>query len=92
MQAFICTTCGTQYAPTAEPPAVCTICEEERQFVPPAGQTWTVLDRLAKSHYPIFRYQGELLAVGIMLPSASTSALSWFRSRKASCCGTASAS
>jgi glyoxylase-like metal-dependent hydrolase (beta-lactamase superfamily II) len=66
MQAFICTTCGTQYAPTAEPPAACSICEEERQYVPPAGQTWTVLDRLARSHYPTFRYQGELMAVGIM--------------------------
>jgi hypothetical protein len=66
MPAFICTTCGTQHAPTTEPPAACLICEEERQYLPPTGQSWTVLDRLARSHYPIFRYQGELLAVGIM--------------------------
>ena len=38
MPAFICITCGTQYAPTSTPPAACLICDEERQFVPPSGQ------------------------------------------------------
>lgn len=65
MTAFICTTCGTQYADSAEPPAACVICEEERQFVLPTGQAWTTLERLRHTHMPIFRYEGELLAVGI---------------------------
>ena len=30
------------------PPAQCTICEEERQYVPPEGQSWTTLDALAQ--------------------------------------------
>jgi hypothetical protein len=31
MPNFICTTCGTQYAESDQPPASCTICEEPRQ-------------------------------------------------------------
>ena len=45
MQAFICTACGTQYPPSASRSARCTICEDERQFVPLAGQSWTTLSR-----------------------------------------------
>ena len=47
MPAFICSTCGTQYAPTEKPPAACPICDDERQYVPPPGQGWTTLDTLA---------------------------------------------
>ena len=43
MQGFICTACGTQYPPSNAPPSQCTICEDERQFIPPRGQTWTTL-------------------------------------------------
>jgi hypothetical protein len=48
MPAYICTTCGTQYAPTPQPPASCPICLDERQYVTPAGQSWTTLDVLAR--------------------------------------------
>ena len=37
MDAFICTACGMQYAPSSSPPPHCAICEEERQYVPPGG-------------------------------------------------------
>jgi rubrerythrin len=47
MPAFICTTCGTQYEPSDQPPAACPICDDERQYVTPAGQSWTTLDSLA---------------------------------------------
>jgi hypothetical protein len=47
MPAFICNTCGTQYAPTEQPPASCPICDDERQYVTPAGQSWTTLGALA---------------------------------------------
>lgn len=66
MDAFICTTCGTQYEPSAAPPACCVICEEERQFVLPAGQSWTTLKRLERSHMPAFRDEAGLVGVGIM--------------------------
>jgi hypothetical protein len=48
MPAFICTTCGTQYEPSEKPPAACPICDDERQYVTPAGQSWTTLDALGK--------------------------------------------
>jgi glyoxylase-like metal-dependent hydrolase (beta-lactamase superfamily II) len=44
--AFICRTCGVQYAPTETPPAACPICEDERQYVGWNGQQWTTLDAL----------------------------------------------
>jgi hypothetical protein len=50
MPCFICSACGTQYAESASPPAQCLICEEERQYVPERGQTWSTLDALAQSH------------------------------------------
>ncbi len=41
----LCSTCGTQFPP-ADPPEVCPICADERQYLPPGGQRWTTLDRL----------------------------------------------
>src|SRR5437764_1400178 len=55
MHAFICTACGTQYAPSEAQPRRCTICEDERQYVPPGGQSWTTLETLASSHRNSFR-------------------------------------
>lgn len=46
MPNFICTTCGTQYAESDQPPAACAICQDERQYVKATGQQWTTLERL----------------------------------------------
>lgn len=43
MKPFICKTCGTQFSETQEPPSSCPICEDERQYVHPDGQSWTRL-------------------------------------------------
>lgn len=64
MPAFICTACGMQYAPSAGPPAQCRVCEDERQFTPPGGQSWTTLEQLAVRHCNAFR-QHEPGLVGI---------------------------
>jgi hypothetical protein len=65
MDAFICTACGTQYPPSAGPPAQCTICEDERQFVPPGGQGWTTLARLAGGHFNAYReHEPGLIGIG----------------------------
>src|SRR6266571_5082556 len=64
MDAFICPTCGTQYAPSAAPPKACIICEEERQFVLPTGQSWTTLPRLCRTHMPTFRDEAGMLGIG----------------------------
>jgi glyoxylase-like metal-dependent hydrolase (beta-lactamase superfamily II) len=37
----ICVTCGTQYETSGGPPALCPICEDDRQYVNPDGQQWT---------------------------------------------------
>jgi glyoxylase-like metal-dependent hydrolase (beta-lactamase superfamily II) len=64
MDAFICTACGTQYPPGNAAPQTCTICEEERQYVPPRGQTWTTAGALAASHFNSWR-QHEPGVIGI---------------------------
>jgi glyoxylase-like metal-dependent hydrolase (beta-lactamase superfamily II) len=49
--AYICRTCGVQYAERDNPPAQCDICMDERQYVPPQGQQWATLDELkAEGH------------------------------------------
>jgi len=47
--AFICRTCGVQYAPSMQPPERCPICEDERQYVGWNGQRWaTMADLIAE--------------------------------------------
>ena len=65
MPNFICTACGTQYAESPQPPAECKICEEERQYVPPHGQTWTTLEVLRQDHINAWReYEPGITGVG----------------------------
>jgi hypothetical protein len=65
MPAFICTTCGAQFARSDSPPARCTICEEERQYVPPSGQSWIAPAQLAVRHANSFRqHEPGLIGVG----------------------------
>lgn len=47
---FVCLTCGTQHAPSAEPPEGCPICLDERQYVGYGGQRWTTLAELTGEH------------------------------------------
>jgi hypothetical protein len=64
-RAFICTACGTQYPPSDAPPAQCTICEDERQYVPPTGQSWTTLDALGAGHFNVFReHEQGIIGIG----------------------------
>jgi hypothetical protein len=50
MTIYLCATCGTSYPETAEPPAHCPICEDERQYLPASGQGWLSREQLAKGH------------------------------------------
>jgi hypothetical protein len=50
VQAFICKTCGTQFAETERPPDHCPICTDERQYVGWGGQQWTTLAEM-QGHY-----------------------------------------
>jgi len=65
MQAFICTTCGTQYPPAGKPPPNCPICDDERQYVPPSGQGWTTQDKLAIGHVNGWHeYEPGIIGIG----------------------------
>ncbi|MBN9510497.1 MAG: MBL fold metallo-hydrolase [Alphaproteobacteria bacterium] len=65
MPAFICATCGTQFAPAAAPPRSCPVCEDERQFVPAGGQRWITLTDLAVGHNNAWRqHERDLLGIG----------------------------
>jgi uncharacterized Zn-finger protein len=46
---IICSTCGT-YFRVETAPAVCTICADERQYVPEAGQSWISPAGLHREH------------------------------------------
>src|SRR5262249_18585925 len=66
MPNFICTTCGTQYAETDQPPAGCPICQDERQYIKVTGQNWTTLDRLRLIHRNSLKFKEPgLIGIGI---------------------------
>jgi glyoxylase-like metal-dependent hydrolase (beta-lactamase superfamily II) len=65
MPRFICQTCGTQHAESAEPPALCRICSDERQYVGWGGQRWTTHEALAVAHRLRIEPDGDLLGIGI---------------------------
>jgi len=49
--AFICKTCGVQHAAGKEPPALCLICNDERQYVGWEGQQWTTIAEMQAAAY-----------------------------------------
>jgi hypothetical protein len=55
MSYYICTTCGTQHPASAEPPAHCPICEDDRQYIGWNGQSWTTMEALKKDHHNLIR-------------------------------------
>ena len=66
MPNFICTTCGTQYAESDQPPAACAICQEERQYVKVTGQQWTTLERLRLTNRNSIKFKEPgLIGIGI---------------------------
>src|SRR5436309_3961396 len=71
MPNFICTTCGTQYAESGQPPAACAVCQDERQYVKATGQQWTTLDRLRRTNRNSIRFEEPgLIGIGIDPPFA----------------------
>lgn len=67
MPNYICTTCGNEYAASEQPPRHCPICEDERQYVNPAGQSWTTLEAIQKEHHNQIRtLEPGLLEIGTM--------------------------
>jgi len=50
MPNYICTTCGVQYPQRQEALVDCLICNEERQYVNPLGQSWTTLEAMQQGN------------------------------------------
>jgi glyoxylase-like metal-dependent hydrolase (beta-lactamase superfamily II) len=66
MPHFLCTTCGTQYADSDGPPTVCTLCQDERQYLKATGQNWTTHDKLRLANRNSLRYEEPgLISIGI---------------------------
>lgn len=66
MPNFTCQTCGTQYADSSQPPEHCPICEDERRYVGLAGQKWTTMEELRKTHRLSLRFKEPyLIGLGI---------------------------
>lgn len=61
MTPFICSTCGTQFSASANPPAHCPICLDERQYVGWEGQVWTTLEELRSKHQADIRLEEPAL-------------------------------
>ena len=55
MPVHLCVACGTSFPDAPEPPLRCPICDEERQYVPAAGQGWTTPAALAAAHANAWR-------------------------------------
>jgi hypothetical protein len=64
MSRYVCATCAAQFPDAGQPPELCPICTDERQFVPEDGQVWTTLDRLAATHHNELREDAQLTGVG----------------------------
>ena len=66
MPNFICTTCGMQYGDSEQPPNVCVICEDDRQYVKSTGQQWTTPERLRLTNLNSVRlHEAGLIGIGV---------------------------
>jgi hypothetical protein len=55
-----------QHAESEQPPVVCAVCEDDRQYVKATGQQWTTLERLRLTNRNSVRFEEPgLIAIGI---------------------------
>ena len=65
MEYFICKTCGTQFPASDQPPSICPICEDERQYIGWNGQQWTTLSELQQNHHNVIKtIEANLTGIG----------------------------
>ena len=84
MPNFICTTCGTQYAESDQPPSTCAICQDERQYIKVTGQQWTTLDKLRLTNRDSLKFkESGLIGVGMEPPFAIGQRALFLRTPKA---------
>lgn len=54
MTIWLCATCGIEHADTPEPPEMCAICSDDRQYIPATGQRWTTLPEVQRERRAAF--------------------------------------
>jgi hypothetical protein len=66
MECWICTTCGTQFAPSETQPKECPICSDARQYIGYEGQKWTTLAAMQAGgfHNTIKEQEPHLVGIG----------------------------
>ncbi len=84
MPNFICTTCGTQFAESDQPPNACAICQDERQYVKTTGQNWTTLEKLRLTNRNSIKFKEPgLIGIGVEPHFAIGQRALFLRTRKA---------
>lgn len=68
-QKKICTSCSTQFSSGNNTPELCPICNDDRQYIPEKGQTWTNLNELSNSYSVIAKKINDNLYELKMAPS-----------------------
>jgi glyoxylase-like metal-dependent hydrolase (beta-lactamase superfamily II) len=53
MPVWSCAACAVEYPDSLMPPVRCPICEDERQYVPRAGQAWISFDELSRTGHAL---------------------------------------
>ena len=62
----VCATCGAWFPDAEGPPDACPICEDDRQWVPAAGQRWTTPDEILDGRTPDVReHEPGLTGIGL---------------------------
>jgi hypothetical protein len=70
-KALICTTCGTQYPPDQQVPELCTICNDDRQYIGDNGQKWTSMEVLKNNYSTRISKLNDQIAALKMQPDFS---------------------
>lgn len=64
MPIHLCEACGTSFPDSQTPADTCPICEDERQFVPASGQSWTTTEKLSATHSNLWkRHEQDLFEI-----------------------------
>jgi len=64
----ICTACGTEFPSDSDLPQLCPICDDDRQYIPEKGQTWTNPDELSNNYSVLIKKINNRLYELKMIP------------------------
>ena len=65
MTSYLCNACGTQYPASDAPPGACSICEDQRQYIPhDEGQEWIEWRTFLDAHKAEIRDDHGILGIG----------------------------